>query len=77
MPQINQSYLQNYDFKNWRARLGYTKAQAAVTLGISESKYSRIEKLGIGQRSDIWACYGVEQYVNSLPVTPPVEEQVK
>lgn len=65
MPQINQSYLQAYDFKAWRERLGYTKGQAAVTLGISESTYWRMEKLGVGGRIYVWACYGVESYVNS------------
>ena len=66
MPHINQSYLQAYDFKTWRERLGYTKAQAAITLGVSESTYWRMEKTGTGTRIYVWACYGVERYVASL-----------
>lgn len=63
MPVTNQSYLQPYDFRGWRDRMGYTKAQAAVTLGLSESTYWRMEKNGIGGRLHGWAAFGVETYV--------------
>lgn len=62
MPVTNENYVAPYDFRAWRARMNYTKAMAAVTLGISESTYWRMEKTGIGGRLHGWACYGIEMY---------------
>ncbi len=62
MPKTNQTYLLPYDFRGWRARLGINKMQAAVALGLSESTYWRMEKIGIGSQMAVWACWGIETH---------------
>jgi hypothetical protein len=46
----------------WRARMGWSKPQAAEALGVSRTQYWKLEKAGMGSRLEGWAAYGIEQF---------------
>lgn len=61
---MRERRLGQYDFAAWRTRLGLSKREACDMLDVSQSTWWRMESSGFGAKSYMWACYGIEQYLN-------------
>jgi transcriptional regulator with XRE-family HTH domain len=51
-----------FDYKAWRARMGWTTEECAQALGCSREHYWKLEREGAGSKTYAWAAYGHETY---------------
>lgn len=59
-----------FNFLAWRERMGWSKDQVQLALGISRTYYWRMEKEHRGTAMAAWAAYGLECYETARKELP-------